>query len=141
LQPLPRMGSQFVGRGDPRASLRSHGLPGRQDVERRIEVGVGVIPAGCALEYRLALAVALCAVLALRACLRGEGRVHGHEACAGSPALVSKHPSEIAQALGQHAAVELRLPSNVASRLLDCACGRGRHAGKRGWQFNRYSPG
>ena len=25
------MGSQFAGRGNPGASLRSHGLPGRQD--------------------------------------------------------------------------------------------------------------
>jgi len=61
------MGSQFAGRGDPEPPCPETAKSGRQDVERRIVIGVGLIPAGCALEDRLALAVLRCAVAALRA--------------------------------------------------------------------------
>jgi hypothetical protein len=63
----PRMGSQFAGRGNLRASLSSQGLLGRQDVYCRIEIGVGRVPAGDAEESRLVLAVLRCAVATLRA--------------------------------------------------------------------------
>ena len=53
---VPRMGSQFVGRSNPRASLRSNGLSGRQYVYGRIDVGVDREAAGHAQEHRLALA-------------------------------------------------------------------------------------
>src|SRR5436190_20341504 len=101
--------------------------PCGQDVLRRVDIGVRLVPAGYASEDRLALAGlpggVLAGVAGLR-CVPGVDLDHGRTVVTGR---VSQCEEEPGPALAEDGPVQSSLLRDVAARLLDGAPRAGRH--------------
>lgn len=104
------------GRLGPSRSTGWHGLPGRQNVQRRIMAGVTFKSAGRTFEFRLRWPVCSVYASTMAACLTGILRWNKQQSSAKPCQLVGKLPPEPKPALIQYGLVQSRFYTHIFPR-------------------------